>query len=131
MALVAVRQHVHVERAVGAVRHRPEQRVGVRRVDVVVDRDHVLAGGAVQQRRAVERAPDFGLRHVALANQRDHLADVGQRLVHRHPLDALDAERVAQEVQEQRLHADALDQARFRGRHLRDDRGQDRVASAA
>ena len=88
------------------------------RVDVVVDRDDVLAGGAVQHRRAVHRAPDLRRRHVALADQRDHLADVGQRLVHRHALDALDAERVAQEVQEQRLHADALDQARFRRRHL-------------
>ena len=127
VALVAVRQHVHVEAGIGAVRHRPQQRVGVGRVDVVVDGDDELAGGAVQHRRAIHRAPDFRGRHVALADQRDDLADVGQRLVHRHPLDALDAERVAQEVEEQRLHADQLDQARFRRRHLRDDRGQDGV----
>ena len=32
--------------------------------------------------------------------------------------------------EEERLHADALDQARFARRHLRDDRGQHRVAAA-
>ena len=48
--------------------------------------------------------------------------------MHRYALDALDAERVAQVVQEQRLHADPLDQARFARRHLGDDRGEDGVA---
>ena len=90
--------------------------------------DDVFAGGAMQHGGAVERAPDFRRRHVALADQRDHLADIGERLVHRDALDAFDAERVAQIVQEQRLHADALDQARFRRRHLGDDRGQHGVA---
>ena len=38
------------------------------------------------------------------------------------------AERVAQIVEKQRLERDALDQARFARRHLRDDRGEDGVA---
>ncbi len=82
----------------------------------------------MQDGSAVEGAPQLGRRNVALDYERDHLADVGQRLMHGDALDAFDSQRSAQEIEEQRLHADALDETRFARRHLRDDRGEDGVA---
>ena len=108
-------QHLQVERRIGAVRHRPEQRIGIVGIDVVVDGDDVFAGGAMQRGRAVQRAPDLRRRHAALQHQHDHLAQIGQRLVHRDLAHAADAERVAQMRRQHRLQRHALHQARFDG----------------
>ena len=72
VAGVLVRHDLEVVLRLAAIGHRPEQRVGVVRLDVLVDRDDPLAGEAVQRRRAVERAPDFGLRRAARELDRDH-----------------------------------------------------------
>ena len=82
VALVAVRKDLDIERGVGAVGHRPEQRVRVVGIDVVVDRDDVLARGAVPRNGAVERAPDLSPGHVPVHDDHHNLPEVGQWLVH-------------------------------------------------
>src|SRR5258707_10382181 len=69
-------------------------------------------------------------RSLAVHDEHHHLAQVRERLVHRDALHALDAERAAQVMGIQRLERDALDEARLAPGHLRDDRGEGRVAPA-
>ena len=109
-----------------AIGHRPEQRVGVVGIDVLVDRDADLAAVALEERRAVS-ARQTSVRGVPFSSTMTRDAQQsGQRLVQRDALHAADAERVAQMRQEQRLVGDALDHARFARRHLADVGRDDR-----
>ena len=95
MAGMFVRHDHKIVLRLAAIRHRPEQGVGVLRIDVLVDGDDPLAGEAMQGRGAVERPPDLGFRRAARENNPDHGIKAGQRLVHGDALDGIDAERRA------------------------------------
>src|SRR5713101_1576332 len=127
MALAAVRQRLHVLERVHAVRHGPQERVGVVRVDVVRHRDGDLAHVALEEGRAAQRAPYLGARHAFFAADYRHAQQSCQWFVKGHSFDSADAERLAQVGEEQRLVGDALDDARLRRRDLADIRGDDRV----
>jgi len=60
VSLVAMPQDLEIQVRIGAIGHGPEDRVRVVRIDILVDRDHVLAGSTVPRGGAVERAPDLG-----------------------------------------------------------------------
>src|SRR6266850_4000103 len=120
VALAAMRQRLHVLERIHAICHRPQERVGVVRIDVVAHRDCDLAHVALEEGRAAQRAPHLGARHAFLAADHTDAQEPGERLVQRDPLYSPDAERVAKVREEQRLVGDALDHARFRRRDLAD-----------
>ena len=126
----AIGRDVHVVDRIGAIGERPEDRVGVARVDVLAHRDADLAAVGQQRGSAVQRAPDFGARHALRALHEQHLAQIGERLVHHHLAHALDRQPVAQVHQEHRLVGDLLDHARFARRDLADDGDEHRRALA-
>jgi hypothetical protein len=64
MAPILVAQQVGVVLGVGAVRHRPEHRIAVVGIDVLIDRDDAFAARALERRRGIERAPDLGFRRL-------------------------------------------------------------------
>jgi hypothetical protein len=84
MSGVLVGQEPEIVLRLAAIGHGPEQRIGIFRIDVLVDRDDPLTGETMQRAGAVERAPDLGLRRAALELNPDHRIEAGQRLVHGH-----------------------------------------------
>ncbi len=96
MAFVLVLEDLDIPVRLASIRHRPEHRVGIVRIDILVDRDHPFALGAPERGDAVERAPDLGARHIAVHYGDDQLVQAGERFMGADMLDALDAEMVAQ-----------------------------------
>src|SRR5215831_15743798 len=72
---------MHVEGRIGPVRHGPQDGISIFRIDVVVDGNHVFACCTVENRGAIESTPQLGRLDIALDHERNHLADVGQRLM--------------------------------------------------
>ena len=124
----AMRHDMHVFGRIGSIGDRPENRVGVGRIDVVAHRDADLAAVGAQRGRALQGAPHFRARRALGEREEDHRPHVAQRLVQAHPPDALDAQVTAQVGEEHRLVGDLLDHARFARRHLADDRHEHRCA---
>src|SRR5262249_894915 len=127
---IVVRHHVEVKLRLAAVRHRPEQCIGILGLDVLVDCDDPFAGKTVQGGCAVEGTPDFRLGHAARALNRDDGVETGQRLVHRDALDAGNAEDRAQMMEINGLHRHPADPARFAWGDLAHQRTEDRMGSA-
>ena len=78
----AVRHHVHVVPGVRAVGQRPEDGIGVGRIDILADGDTDFSAVGAQRRRALQPAPDFSPRGPLRKLQKDDLAQIGERLVH-------------------------------------------------
>ena len=95
-----VRHHQEIVLRLAAIGHRPEQRIGVLRIDILVDGDDPFAGKTVQRRGAVKRPPDFGFRRAPRELDSDHGIEAGQRLVHGDALDGFDREHGAQVIAE-------------------------------
>src|SRR5262249_13963100 len=102
MARILVRYHLEVVLRLAAVRHGPEQRIGIFGLDILVDGDDPFAGKTVQRRGAVERTPYLALRRAARTLDRDHGIEAGERLVHYHPPDARPAQDRAPNVERNR-----------------------------
>ena len=83
---------------------------------------------APEMRERMERAPDLAFRCKARELDRNHRIEAGERLVHRDPFHALDAENRAQVMEVDRFHRDPADDARFARRYLADEGGQNRTA---
>ena len=90
-----MRENLHIEMRLGAERHRPQDRVGVVRVNVVIRRNHELSGRPLHGDAGIEPAPDFRLRRPALELQHQHAISADQRHVHVDVQNALDADLVA------------------------------------
>src|SRR5262249_13340245 len=127
VARMFVRHDYQIVLRLAAIRHRPKQRVRVLRINVLVDGNDPFAGKTMQRRGAAERAPDLGFRRATGKLYADHGIEAGERLVHGHAVDRIDAEHGAQVMQIKRLHGDAPDHAGFAWRHLTDEGSQDRV----
>src|SRR6185503_18983795 len=82
---------------------------------------------AVPRRGAIQRTPHLRPRRIPVDDDSHHLPQVGEWLVHRYALHALDAKPLTQVLREERLERYALDEARLAWRDLRDDRSEDRV----
>ena len=99
MPLVAVAQHLHIDCRIAAIGQGPPYRVHIFRIDVLVERDDIFADSAMLRDKPIHRAPDFDARRVLLHVQDNELAQIGQRLVQRHPFDAAYAQALAQTLQ--------------------------------
>ena len=78
----------------------PGAKIGIVGVNVVVYCDDHFAARTQQGGGAIQSAPNFGLRHLSIDHNGDHLAQVGQRFVHDHFFHTLDAHGLAQVIQE-------------------------------
>ena len=83
----------------------------------------------MERGRSHQSAPGLGLSWFFQLDH-NHFAQVGQRFVHRHPSDALDAQFIFQKAKKKRFVAHSFDDARFAGCHLARPRDQDRILFA-
>ena len=84
VALAAMGQRLDVIDRIAAIGQRPEQRVGVVRVDIVIDRDADLAAIAFEAGRAVKRPPDLGARHGSVDRHDGDPQKPGELFMQRH-----------------------------------------------
>ena len=98
VARIAALQHLHVAVRAHPVAHRPQHGVRIVRVNILINGHDELAHGPLEAGRRRERVPD--LRLLARLHLNDeHLADVGQWLVHAHAHNALDAHLIPQKLE--------------------------------
>ena len=128
MAATAAGNDPDIVRRIHAVRQRPENGVGVQRIDVLAQGDDDLAALGLQGRCALDPSPDFLPRRSRAETQENHRSQVGQGLVHGDAQDPPDLQLIPQMCQEQRLVGDFLEHAGLAGRDLTDDGGEHRRA---
>jgi hypothetical protein len=73
------------------------------RIDVFADGDDDLAAVGLPHQRALQPAPDLGLRRAVGEPREDDRPQIAEGLVHDDPQDVLDGQAVAQMFEEQGL----------------------------